>query len=107
MPPFSMLEEAPETNKATFFDRIDTKTTGSGTGTQGQGQGISHDSSNNKECTVYSSDGTVYYLLKRPAKNNAPAPRTLAQIVGLDSGGPYGRRKGEAGHTEGKSCVEV
>ena len=49
------------------------------------------------------------YVLKRPVGKTAPVPsteeglkkkgKTLRDIIGVDTGGPYGRRKDEPGHT--------
>ncbi len=49
------------------------------------------------------------YVLKRPVGKTAPVPTTdeglkkkpksLREIIGVDTGGPYGRRQGEPGHT--------
>eukprot|EP00605_Chrysophyceae_sp_TOSAG23-4_P000588 GSChrysophyteH1.ASY1.ANO1.665.1 assembled CDS len=46
----------------------------------------------------YSPDNSHFYILKRSSRD-APSPRTLDEIVGLNTGGPFGRRKGEQGHT--------
>lgn len=43
----------------------------------------------------------VFYVLKRPLKD-LPKPRTLADIIGVYTGGPGGRRKTEADHTPQK-----
>ena len=50
-------------------------------------------------CCVTSANGTTNYVLKRPHKADRPPPRTLADILGVHSGGPHGRRLGEAGHS--------
>lgn len=54
------------------------------------------------DCKVYDEKDEKFYVLKRPEKsaNKAPPkPRTLAEIIGMHTGGPGGRRKGEIGHT--------
>jgi hypothetical protein len=54
-------------------------------------------------CTCATADGRVIYVLKRPQNNReAPKPRSLADIIGVYTGGPHGRRKGENGHTQDK-----
>lgn len=36
---------------------------------------------------------------QRPGGRPQPTPRTLSDVIGVDIGGPHGRRKNEAGHT--------
>jgi hypothetical protein len=53
--------------------------------------------------TLATTDKLGVFALKRPANNrDAPRSRTLADIIGVYSGGPHGRRKEEAGHTQDK-----
>lgn len=54
-----------------------------------------------------SSDGALTYLLKRPSLERLkgremPPPRTLHEILGVDSGGPHGRRLNTDGHSRAK-----
>jgi len=86
MPPFSMIELSPPANRQNFFERVEA------------GDPLPANSDCDPDHTAHAPDGSCYYILKRPNKD-APAPRTLAQIIGVDSGGPFGRRKDEAGHS--------
>ena len=110
MPPYEMIELSPSSNKNNFFLKIESSTvansactgTGIGTGT-GTGTGIGIGTGNlpndcDMNCCIASPDGKWFYVLRRPNKDS-PAPRTLAQIIGVDSGGPFGRRKEELGHS--------
>jgi serine/threonine protein kinase len=48
---------------------------------------------------ILSSDGTCYYVMKKPKSfGTLPQTRTLEQVLGVYSGGPGGRRLGEANH---------
>jgi hypothetical protein len=49
-------------------------------------------------CTVLDEPEDSLYVLKRPNKE-LPKPRTLIDIIGVYTGGPYKRRLGEANHT--------
>jgi len=86
MPPFSMIEMSPTANWQNFFERVAT------------GDPIPAGSDCDPDHTAYAPDGSYYYILKRPNRD-APAPRTLEQILGVGTGGPFGRRKDEAGHS--------
>ena len=44
-------------------------------------------------------EGKVYYVLKR-IQREAPRQQSLADIIGVYIGGPYGRRRDHDGHTE-------
>lgn len=46
---------------------------------------------------VYEEDRSACYVLKRPNKD-MPAQRKLADILGVYSGGPGGRRANEPNH---------
>jgi hypothetical protein len=50
---------------------------------------------------VHEEDGSAYYVLKRPNKEG-PRARTLEEILGVHTGGPSGRRAGEADHSPQK-----
>lgn len=51
------------------------------------------------------TDGMVSYFVKVPSSgdnakhSNPKRTRSLAEIIGVYTDGPYGRRKGESGHT--------
>jgi len=79
----------PQQVRAQFFERIEV----------GSGTEPSPDSDLRKATT--SADGKVTYYLKRPASNR-DVPRTLADIIGVHTGGPHGRRRDEPGHTTDK-----
>lgn len=49
-------------------------------------------------CVVHEDDGSAFYVLKRPNRDG-PKPRTLEEVLGVHTGGPGGRRAGEADHT--------
>ena len=51
--------------------------------------------------TVQEEDGSAFFVLKRPNKEG-PRARTLEEIIGVNTGGPAGRRAGEADHTPAK-----
>eukprot|EP01041_Mallomonas_annulata_P003327 gene3327-6582_t len=96
MPPVSLLERSPPPIRQKFFNRIvlngDTadpsSTSTSSTSLLG-------------EDVVRSDDGSLAYVLIRPAvrPRDAPPKRTLEDIIGVHTGGPMGRRAGEAGHS--------
>lgn len=52
---------------------------------------------------VPSQTGAPYYILRKHKKNRIqylpPGIRKLYHILGVDSGGPHGRRRGEEGHS--------
>ena len=83
MPPYSMIELSPQKNRSNFFEKLDIN------------DPIPTDC--DTECKCYAPDNSCYFILKRPSRD-APPPRTLAQIIGVDTGGPFGRRKDEVGH---------
>lgn len=90
MPPIDLLEASPQQTRSLFFDLIDKPT---------DVDGDTHQAPS----PLYSaelSDGSGYFVLKRPPSRDAPNPRTLEDIVGLYIGGPYGRRGGEQGHSQ-------
>jgi len=90
MPPVEMLEASPVQSRSQFFERIDSNSS----------------TPPPPECDMNNvaalPDGTAYYVLKRPPQKDAPKPRPLHEIIGVYTGGPHGRRLGEAGHTEDK-----
>ena len=53
-------------------------------------------------CFSTSYDNTYMYVLRRPRNwtKDAQRPRVLEEIIGVNTGGPSGRRLGEAGHSE-------
>ena len=50
------------------------------------------------DCCRYDSERRCFYVLKRPRKD-LPRPRSLAEIIGVHTGGPSGRRQGEFDHS--------
>jgi dual specificity tyrosine-phosphorylation-regulated kinase 1 len=90
MPPVSMLEASPPHVICQFFDTI----------VPGSGQQPAQDCDLN--CQVTSPHTGTTYILKRQPKADRPPPRTLSDILGVYSGGPHGRRLGEAGHSTDK-----
>ena len=90
MPPFDMIDKSPESNKSLFFIKMSMEEYKASTE-------LPPECDNN--CRQVSPDGTQIYLLKRPPRDSPPA-RTLSQIIGVDSGGPFGRRRDEVGHSQ-------
>ncbi len=91
MPPIEMIEASPETNRNLFFARVDAL--------DAHAQIPSDCDSHFRR---YTTDGNAFYVLKRPRKregSQAPAPRTLSEIIGVHTSGPNGRRRGEQGHS--------
>ena len=93
MPPYDMIDRSPDKNKNNFF--LHMKTTNFN---QARASGVGIPSECDTNCTQFSPDGSLVYILKRPPRDTIP-PKSLAQIIGVDSGGPFGRRRDEAGHT--------
>jgi len=86
MPPAALLESCQAKTRGQFFERID---------------GVSTEAPVDVDmrCTIATTDKMGVFALKRPANNrDAPRSRTLADIIGVNSGGPHGRRKEEPGH---------
>ena len=88
MPPIDVLEASPQQTRSLFFDRFDKPSDGSDFEPP------------NALYSVELSDGSGYFVLKRPQARETPNPRTLEDIVGLHIGGPHGRRGGELGHSQ-------
>jgi dual specificity tyrosine-phosphorylation-regulated kinase 1 len=91
MPPVHLLERSAPKVRSQFFETVEAGST----------------AELPPECdmrrTVQSSDKKQMYVLKRPQNNrDAPKPRTLAEIIGVHTGGPNGRRRDEPGHTPDK-----
>jgi len=87
MPPLAMLEASPPATRALFFERIDSS----------QGQAPSPETDASHTLPV-GGDGAVYYILKRPSGSTA-RERSLGDVVGVHSGGPFGRRRDQDGHS--------
>ncbi len=87
MPPYEMIEQSPTANKSNFFLKVEARGT------------TALPADCDMERTRYSPDGQYFYVLRRPNKTDMPPARSLAQIIGVHTGGPFGRRKDEAGHT--------
>ena len=51
---------------------------------------------------VFSEDEKHVYFMRRPKDRDQPPSRNLADIIGVYTQGPQGRRKDEDGHTEEK-----
>lgn len=85
LPPLDMIKKSPEKNRSLFFEKT----------VPGSESSLSAicDLSN----IVYEEDGSACYVLKRPNKS-MPAPRKLADILGVNTGGPGGRRANEPNH---------
>mmetsp|Transcript_56298 Transcript_56298/g.110984 ORF Transcript_56298/g.110984 Transcript_56298/m.110984 type:complete len:561 (-) Transcript_56298:263-1945(-) len=90
MPPISMLKASPEKVRSQFFERV---LTGADTSAL---PGVC-----DLTKTVQEEDGSAFFVLKRPNKEG-PRARTLEEIIGVNTGGPAGRRAGEADHTPAK-----
>ena len=97
MPPASMIRESPEKVRTQFFERVQA---GADTSTLSATCDLSCVAHDDEE----GSNG-AYFVLKRPNKD-MPRPRSLAEVLGVHSGGPGGRRAGEPDHGE-ENYLEV
>ena len=88
MPPLAMIEASPPATRALFFERVDT--------TQGQTPGPDCDLNHTLRADPA---GDVYYVLKRPNKDAAPKAQELQDVIGVYTNGPFGRRRGQEGHS--------
>ena len=65
------------------------------------------------DCITWLRNGTAYYILKRPPLEPGPGviplppPRSLEDILGVYTYGPYGRRKEDVNHSEEKYLLFV
>lgn len=91
MPSATFLETV-GSDKLQFFCRIDVAPNGSLVQTP--------DPNCDPTCVSWLPDSSAYYILKRATRADAPAPRTLADIIGVHTCGPQGRRRGDLGHSE-------
>ena len=110
MPPASMLERSPEKVRQQFFNRIENVQPPHSMDVVAQ--------ESSPECdptaVCFSEDGGTAFVLRRFGKSPSAAggaakpqrdrdatanPRSLADILGVHTGGPQGRRKDEAGHS--------
>jgi len=91
MPSATFLERVGE-GKLQFFCRIDVDSSGNSLQTP--------DTNCDPTCVSWLPDHSAYYILKRASRADAPAPRTLADIIGVHTCGPQGRRRGDPGHSE-------
>lgn len=101
-----MIEKATATAKEQFFEKVENSLDPS-SNSSGDGTSVVAPSGSGSDAEVHSngtivppSSSSVSYKMKRPTqtKSEMPKPRTLAEIIGVHIGGPFGRRKGEAGH---------
>jgi dual specificity tyrosine-phosphorylation-regulated kinase 1 len=97
MPPAYMLDRSPVKAREKFFEKVDIKIIDPVVGLLG----LPLPSSCDLEYTTCSEDGNFIYILKRPLSNvqSQTKNRTLSDIIGVNTGGPYGRREGETAHT--------
>ena len=105
MPPFAMLERAPNNNRQPFFYRIDINDNSNGDGSSGTSSGSYGSNTNttstpleipsdcDKNCHVWNNDKTIVFYLRRfapPANNNrserdrdtTAVPRSIHDIIG-------------------------
>ena len=92
MPPISMIERSPAKVLDKFFERIENS--------EDIAMRVPFECDPN--CSIQSSDGRSVYFLRRPPNRDQPAPRSLADVIGVYIGGPTSRRQGESGHSEDK-----
>eukprot|EP01035_Chromulina_nebulosa_P018969 gene18969-24780_t len=87
MPPFHMIENSSETAKKLFFTRYDN-----------QFPPLPAEFDFNR--AVISPDNSYSYVLKKsPLHRDLHRILTLDTVIGVNSGGPSGRRFGETGHS--------
>lgn len=91
MPSATFLERVGDA-KFQFFCRIDVAPNGVPLQTP--------DPACDPSCVSWLPDRSAYYILKRATRAEAPPPRTLADIIGVHTHGPQGRRRGDLSHTE-------
>lgn len=125
MPPVEMILRSPEKVRTQFFERIRVTSKDGGAVTKeaavadaasaAAGDKEAPNAKDGKEIIknapssscdmnhiVYEEDKSTYFVLKRPANREQPKPRQLIDILGVHTGGPSGRRAGEADHTPEK-----
>jgi dual specificity tyrosine-phosphorylation-regulated kinase 1 len=106
MPPASLLDQSEASVRGQFFEKIEKA--------DGAPLPADCDARFVVDCTPVPDPAggnpkQFSYVLKRPVGKTAAAPTTpeeikkkskkLRDIIGVDTGGPYGRRQGEPGHT--------
>mgnify|MGYP003385798101 CR=1 FL=1 len=107
MPPASLLDQSEASVRGQFFEKTDK--------VDGTSLPPDCDSRFMADCAptpnpIAGGESTQSaYVLKRPVGKTAGVPttpedikkksKTLRDIIGVDTGGPYGRRQGEPGHT--------
>lgn len=119
LPPVSMLNASESSVRSLFFDKIESTAALPVDGDPRYiiEEGVSADDGSKKPSltpTSMAAESNVNekkykYVLKRPVGKTAPVPsteeglkkppKTLREIIGVDIGGPCGRRKFEPGHT--------
>ena len=106
MPPISMVESSPSRFVEKFFEKVNVNFVDPETGNEVQLSRTDTLARLPTECDVnafiHSSDGNSIYFLRRPQRQSQPPSRQLSEIIGVDSGGPHGRRIGEPGHSQDK-----
>jgi len=126
MPPINMIERGPDDNRNNYFEKIAIKVkgtragpAGSGTGpTEYRGSGLAEVPDEpldpllditldvipahcDTTCVRIASSGDAVWVLKRPQKEGGsrqPPKRSLAEIIGVYSGGPHRRHEGHEGN---------
>jgi serine/threonine protein kinase len=130
MPPVKMIEGALDDNRNNYFEKLPIATRGARAPPAGAGTGptlskFEDDASLigrvdpmfditlgpnvpqwcDLSCVRLSSDGKSVWALKRQVKEGGsaqPAKRSLAEVIGVYTGGPHGRHEGNEGHTVDK-----
>mmetsp|Transcript_18241 Transcript_18241/g.30647 ORF Transcript_18241/g.30647 Transcript_18241/m.30647 type:complete len:544 (+) Transcript_18241:275-1906(+) len=131
MPPIEMIRQSPERVRSQFFERVEdgvdiatlpltcdmtcivhdveastsssAAVVGADTTAATTAPSSSSNSSSGGGSSGSSGGGGAYYVLKRPHRgDNIPKPRKLEEILGVYTGGPGGKRAGEADHSPQK-----
>jgi hypothetical protein len=94
MPPLAMIEASKPATRALFFERVELATVAETPPAKEVDMNFS---------VSIDSDGLAVYALRRPKiPDGATPPRqgSLSEIIGVTTGGPFGRRRDQEGHTE-------
>ena len=94
MPPLAMIEASKPATRALFFERVELATVAETPPAKEVDMNFS---------VSIDSDGLAVYALRRPKiPDGATPPRqgSLSEIIGVTTGGPFGRRRDQEGHME-------
>ena len=100
-PPVEMLARSPPKFLEKFYEKVDIYTQGLGSRKFTEEEMIGKlPAGCDFGSKVIDNSGEYFYVLRRPQGRDQPPPRSLKEIIGVETQGPMGRRRGERGHTE-------